>query len=615
MGALLCTPGTSWPWSFANPFGCAGPDDILGNHIAPSFIGCEYPVEGEETALGVDFDDPSNVAFGFHPATVENWRQFEDGSPTDGDQNMDLDIAGGLDDHVTWLATYVEHTGGGGEFQLCVGSDDGVQVWLNDQLLHSNNACRGRGVCQDIVPFSLEDSGIFCLRIAAWERGGGWGCSIGIQDEIGLPVIVGDDGDWIFHGTEKPEGFEGPCPDCTTAVIGLTCERNADGSVDVAWENPEGCTEDITVSAFGEEVATVGPDGTQVTIAAEDIEFDGVITVDNGGVSVARCSLIEANEFHTDQGFVSAWLHLGPFAQQDGASPGCDLMQMDHLTDGDITELDIEPVAGDEIETDYFPDGEAASLGLNPAPNCVECNLDGIPVWQEFLDIGDRFNVNSLVSAGDNQMSYGMFYIDVRADVTVDVGVASDDAIQVLAAEVGDEMLEIHCNSVARGGGGANTIQDLIPDVELTAGQWKFMVKVFEGGGGHDWRLQFQKAGQPIMPGEISLEPTDDPGGPITVPLKPGDVNGDSGFNIADMIALLSFLFGGGGVPACYTVPDTDPPVLNPTGVAILDHNGDGGVNIADAVAGLGGLFGGTGPHTLGEDCVDLAGACDPNCI
>ena len=58
---------------------------------------------------------------------------------------------------------------------------------------------------------------------------------------------------------------------------------------------------------------------------------------------------------------MSAWLHLGPFAQQDGASPGCGLMRMDHLTDGDITELDIEPEAGDEIETDYSP-GAAASL-------------------------------------------------------------------------------------------------------------------------------------------------------------------------------------------------------------------------------------------------------------
>ncbi len=37
---------------FANPFGCGLAEDQLGNHIAPSFIGCEYPEESDE----VDYD-------------------------------------------------------------------------------------------------------------------------------------------------------------------------------------------------------------------------------------------------------------------------------------------------------------------------------------------------------------------------------------------------------------------------------------------------------------------------------------------------------------------------------------------------------------------------------
>ena len=35
---------------------------------------------------------------------------------------------------MTWLATYVEYIGPGGDFQLCVGSDDGVQVWAEQQI-------------------------------------------------------------------------------------------------------------------------------------------------------------------------------------------------------------------------------------------------------------------------------------------------------------------------------------------------------------------------------------------------------------------------------------------------------------------------------------------------
>ncbi len=61
-------------------------------------------------------------------------------------------------------------------------------------------------------------------------------------------------------------------------------------------------------------------------------------------------------------------------------------------------------------------------------------------------------------------------------------------------------------------------------------------------------------------------------------------------------------------------MPDSDPVELTPAGLAILDFNGDGGSNIADAVASLGLLFGGGGPPALGEDCADIEGSCESNC-
>ena len=103
--------------------------------------------------------------------------------------------------------------------------------------------------------------------------------------------------------------------------------------------------------------------------------------------------------------------------------------------------------------------------------------------------------------------------------------------------------------------------------------------------------------------------------GPGGVSLKPGDVNGDGSLNIADMVAQLNFLFGGGGLPECYVVPDSDPVALNPAGLAVLDYNGDGSNNIADAVSGLSGLFAGGGPHVLGGDCAEIEANCESNCV
>ena len=92
--------------------------------------------------------------------------------------------------------------------------------------------------------------------------------------------------------------------------------------------------------------------------------------------------------------------------------------------------------------------------------------------------------------------------------------------------------------------------------------------------------------------------------------LKPGDVNGDAGFNIADPVAHLNSLFSGGALPECYVVPGSDPVELTQSGLAILDFNGDGGSNIADSVAALNFLFGGGSPPALGEDCTLVEGEC-----
>ena len=69
-------------------------------------------------------------------------------------------------------------------------------------------------------------------------------------------------------------------------------------------------------------------------------------------------------------------------------------------------------------------------------------------------------------------------------------------------------------------------------------------------------------------------------------------------------------------LPNAYPAERSEADVL---AVDLLDignpfYNGDGGSNIADAVAGLSGLFGGGGPHVLGDACAKVDGTCEDKC-
>ncbi len=58
--------------------------------------------------------------------------------------------------------------------QVRVGSDDGVQVWLNGESVHENNVDRGMALDQDIVNVKLK-KGENKLLLQVSQGGGGWG--------------------------------------------------------------------------------------------------------------------------------------------------------------------------------------------------------------------------------------------------------------------------------------------------------------------------------------------------------------------------------------------------------------------------------------------------------
>ena len=70
------------------------------------------------------------------------------------------------------------------ETLILLGSDDGVRVWMNDELIHTNPAYRGAYPDQDRIPVKLR-SGWNKLLVKVLQGGGGWGYYVRFVDPEG----------------------------------------------------------------------------------------------------------------------------------------------------------------------------------------------------------------------------------------------------------------------------------------------------------------------------------------------------------------------------------------------------------------------------------------------
>ena len=281
--------------------------------------------------------------------------------------------------------------------------------------------------------------------------------------------------------------------------------------------------------------------------------------------------------------------------------------------DGETDETNLQVVFGDELSPDFG--GEAGGVGVEFAAN-LDINPDGLDgvltVWLADADANGYINFNDADNIGDpvdEYIVYSLTYLENTSDADLDVvlEVGSDDAVKVL---VNGE--QVHLNAVCRGipaaGGG-----DRIP-VTLRPGRNSILVAVVEQGGGTGVRLIVRDIDDATLAdGSVvaCLAPLQTPPGAI---LKPGDVNGDSKFNLSDPVAHLGVLFSGEVLLPCYTVPDSDPVELTPSGWAILDFNGDSRNDLSDVVGELSFLFSGGVPHFLGVECALVQGDCVPKC-
>jgi hypothetical protein len=202
---------TSWLQlgPFTNPFGCTGANgDLLTLHLAPSSIHCLFPEEGDEIEYDTKQASTTGYTGSLSAGGKPQWVAYSDGS-IDGDLNMDGTTLGDRTDEMMYVVTYIENATNPPADQvvdLCIGSDDGVQVWVDSQLVWNNNACRGRAVCQDNVTVTLTP-GFHRIAMGVWERAGGFGASLGLR-QGGVPILDTDP-NWFFWGTENP-GMQQP---------------------------------------------------------------------------------------------------------------------------------------------------------------------------------------------------------------------------------------------------------------------------------------------------------------------------------------------------------------------------------------------------------------------
>ena len=133
-----------------------------------------WQVCGPYTQEGADGSKLFDIAFGPEKADTKEvaWRIIPAGTDKNRPWLMELDKLLGGDNRVAYLRTNVwsDKTQ---KVRLEIGSDDGIKVWLNGQLVHANNATRPATPGQDKAEVTLKQ-GWNRLLLKLTQSGGQW---------------------------------------------------------------------------------------------------------------------------------------------------------------------------------------------------------------------------------------------------------------------------------------------------------------------------------------------------------------------------------------------------------------------------------------------------------
>jgi hypothetical protein len=147
----------------------------------------DWQVAGPFSKEGIEGINLFDLKFG--PEKNKNYADWKE-MPVYEDANeaglINLERFFGTENCLAYLKTNV-WIEGSQKVLLELGSDDGIKVWLNDKLVHQNNAVRGHEHAQDIVEVSLA-KGWNTLLMKITQGVGGWGASLVITDLARTPI-------------------------------------------------------------------------------------------------------------------------------------------------------------------------------------------------------------------------------------------------------------------------------------------------------------------------------------------------------------------------------------------------------------------------------------------
>ena len=115
-------------------------------------------------------------------AEVE-WRPLPVGLDPEKPWALDLQAALGGEYRVAYLRTHV-FTSATRHGTMAVGSDDGIKVWVNGRVVHSNPADRGLAAAEDSIPITLHP-GWNRLLLKVSQGVGDWGACAQLVDDDG----------------------------------------------------------------------------------------------------------------------------------------------------------------------------------------------------------------------------------------------------------------------------------------------------------------------------------------------------------------------------------------------------------------------------------------------
>ena len=615
-----------------------------GSQIATTFGG-----DGASAAVSLGLQSGTH---GRNPQGVPEVVAWND---RDSFINLNDEVYGGDPNGVmAYMQCYVNNAGPDRNVQIGVDSDDSVLVILNNEEVWANSVARGSGAClfRDKSPDQVNYPGPITLLsgqnklvVKVFEGAGDFNGQLRFEDPNTLQPITDLGISKIPAGlclTPPLKASRDVATHETVSIQHAVFSRWKDGEtydVSVALSDiraaSAGCPAPTTVKV--EEIVPKGwapsnPSsggvvaGTKVTwnltggqIAASTLSYKvkaagtfGEVSfrgkVSEGGSPITSAvggdSTLQNPGTFTNLCFIKTWLLLGPYAQPGivGATPGEARIRLDYLCDGaGTTEIAVEPKAGDTVHTSYTPPagGCARSTGIRAgAPTPI--NPGGIPTWFPWHDADDTINFNDYYGVNlDQLMMYAVCYVDVAADQVVDIGLDSDDSVQVLL-----DGAEIWINNVARAQGGPNAVVDVIASGAeaslnpLTAGRHMLMVKVFDGLADHNFRLRFQDpvTGEGVCDGiSICLDPKCADQTPPAKTFHRGDADGNGSLQLTDAVRILNYLFLGSGTIPCFDAADADD---------------NGVLQLTDAVRILNYLF-------LGQGTIPApgpaSGACGPD--